>query len=63
MNKLHKDDLHCSGIVLARRNTHPCAKRETCLRYTEHKRKEGSSGFIWYITASDDCGEYLKDAA
>ena len=63
MKKLHNDDSHCSGVVLARGNIHSCERRSTCLRYTEHKRKEGSSGFIWYITASDDCGEYLEGAA
>jgi hypothetical protein len=61
MPTLHKDDTHCSGLILARSGHMLCAKAETCLRYTEHVRKLDKFGDRWYLRATTDCGEHLAN--
>lgn len=56
--KLLNDERHCSGVILAKGNNHACAKRETCLRYTESVRK--TDGWIVYMAAIDDCKDKIE---
>ena len=56
--RLLNDEMHCEGAIISGGD---CKKRDTCLRYTEHRRKLGKGdGRVVYLLTNEPCTFFIE---